>query len=650
MGQKQITVFYETGFNGIDIPAGPSVLENMPASKKKTYPDFYWLREDVDLPIVRIKDTYDHLCNIDYVKIVNDDNGNICYYFAVPSSNAQGTTTLSLTLDALTTLGGAANLTYTSGWQERGHISKNEDALFSNTASEDWIPSQPLEAHGFQEVVNTNTNTTDVNAVITSIDLTPWKDFATTNSFPAVKGIVDGETDPVMNIPKITAVAGSTSYLCYDWDTQDARYFSIPNSAAFEATDTDVLAALDGLYSVGAMELQTSYKIPKEWVIQALKPTTLTGADPYIYIDGWHQESETAIRYDYSITDYEVKNNKCYSTYRNIILANAASGDMVSKTPSEIYEDGTHYPSVRLWADPCSTGKPYGRFKYIKGEPFQYSDCVKGLQWANNQIVMTGASGSLWNSIDNAFTNATMQRQYMQRTYDNTLATTQATGALESATMQAQMARSQAVGGLASGWIGGVVSPIMSSFAPNASNNSINFGGAASTGAALANNALSLKQSEQALEIATRNAQAQATHMENSMSLYKSQRDADINQNRIGLLRSNSVQAPQVQFTPEQNLSLYGYNRFYIYEIRKTDEDLKSEDEYYQRYGYNGIHRPLTQACFNVRDYYVYVQAFDVNISSRLGGMRTRMAAISQLNRGVRVWKVLPNADYYEIN
>ena len=88
------------------------------------------------------------------------------------------------------------------------------------------------------------------------------------------------------------------------------------------------------------------------------------------------------------------------------------------------------------------------------------------------------------------------------------------------------------------------------------------------------------------------------------------------------------------------------------YEIRKSDDDLKSEDMYYQRYGYNGLHRPLTAQCFNERQYYNYVQAFDVNIKNSTAqfGLRVRTKAISQLNKGVRVWKVLPDASYYETN
>ena len=122
-----------------------------------------------------------------------------------------------------------------------------------------------------------------------------------------------------------------------------------------------------------------------------------------------------------------------------------------------------------------------------------------------------------------------------------------------------------------------------------------------------------------------------------------------VNENEVDLYKNNNVVAPTIMFTPEQNLGLYGYNKFAIYEIRKSDEDLKSEDMYYQRFGYSGLHRPLTGACFNTRQFYSYVQAFNINIKSNFG-LRIRQKAINQLNQGVRVWKVLPDASYYETN
>ena len=141
----------------------------------------------------------------------------------------------------------------------------------------------------------------------------------------------------------------------------------------------------------------------------------------------------------------------------------------------------------------------------------------------------------------------------------------------------------------------------------------------------------------------------QMANFQSDMSLDKLRQAK--NENQVGLLKANGIIAPTSIFTPEPNLAMYGYNKFVLYETRKSNVDLRSEDMYYQRYGYNGIHRPLTKACFNCRQYYTYVQAFDVNIKTTLSiGMRIKSKAIEQLNNGVRVWKVLPDAQYYETN
>ena len=128
-----------------------------------------------------------------------------------------------------------------------------------------------------------------------------------------------------------------------------------------------------------------------------------------------------------------------------------------------------------------------------------------------------------------------------------------------------------------------------------------------------------------------------------------SEQNQRVNENYTTLLKNNNVVAPTVSFSPVQNLGLYGYNYFVVYETRMQDEDIIAFDKYLQRYGINGLHRPLTKQCFNERQYYNYVQAFDINIKSNFG-KRVREAAISQLNNGVRTQKVLPDASYYELN
>ena len=602
-----VTVYFNTGFNGIDIPASPSVLSN---ASSQSYNDVYYVREDIDKPAIRIKDSYENLRDVDYCAI-NTSNGT-SYFFAVPTALTKGVTLLTLELDALLTMGGAPNLDYISGWQERGHIAKSDDVLFSNIASEDWVPTQPLETSGTTVIKGQGAaSQTDLDLVISNIDLLDAGKY-TLNKMDVIEGFVSGATDASMYLPAIKAPSSPwTDFIIYDYTESQAHHFTIPNTTAYVATNTTVKRGLENLFSCGQLQLQGSYKIPKEYIAGISSPTS--GIVQSI-VGYYGDQGLSNIPYEYTISGYTIKNKKCFATYRNVHLIAVASGDTSIKQMHELKDssDSATYPSVHIWSDMSSTGKPYARFKYLKDSPMQVSDAVAGLQWANAQLVLEGASGSLWNSLSTAFQNRSVETDKAFSDYSRQI------GMKQTEISEAQINLGGQIGAISAAAKGNII-------------------GAATTGASMELQLMQLQQQEKM------NA--------GSYALEQRRLDQQKNENSIGLIKSNQVVAPSVNFTPEQNLGLYGYNYFVAYEVRKSDQDLISEDMYYQRFGYNGLHRPLTAQCFNERTYYCYVQAFDVNLKGTGSfGLRVRQKAIAQLNAGVRVWKVLPDASYYQTN
>lgn len=616
--QAYVKVYFNTGFNVVDIPADATVLQTATST---TYQNPFFIREDIDKPSIRINDSYENLCAVDYCEITTTRGTS--YYFAEPKALAKGVTLLSLDRDALLTMGGVANLDYISGWQERGHISKADDTLFGNIAAEDWIPSQPLITKNMTTLKLTSDIQDDLDVVISNIDISALGIDGSLDEQSIISGI-DSGGNPVMYFPSIKAAATHTGFFMHDFSQNTDVPFTIPNTAAYDASVTTVRNGLQKLYSCGQLQLQGSYKIPKEY-IKATVPasdgriTNITGNYGTLTLSG--------LPFQYVEGGYTPKNKKVFSTFRTYSIVNVGSGDMSCKAPEDIYNGSALAPAVQLWADMCSTGKPYARFSYIKGSPIQFSDCVRGLQWANSQLVMEGASGSLWNSIDNAFQNRSIESEKAFSTYARQIGMKQT----EIAGAQARLSNP-----------GSMVdqSSMLGTIAASLVNATVNRTGVVAGAKGVASGALNLMS-----------LQNQENLNAGQYALQQRQMEQQINQNNIGLIKSNQVVAPSVSFTPEQNLGLYGYNYFVVYETRKSLADLKSEDMYYQKYGYNGLHRPLTAQCFNERQYYCYVQAFDVNLKGNDAfGIRVRNKAISQLNGGVRVWKVLPDASYYDLN
>ena len=309
MALSKITVYFNTGFNSIDIPATQAVIET---ANKKEYPDFYYLREDIDAPQVVIKDTYDNLCDVDYVKIINQNTGRICFYFAIPKSLAKNTTALSLSLDALTTLGGAANLNYISGWQSRGHISKEEDTLFNNLSSEDFTPNKELEVVKTKEIHGNGVGV-DIKPIITSVNLTTASDDLPENQMDVIQGIVKGETtETVMYFPKLSFPKTIAEYNCYDFNKGNYKSYSIPCSGAYESDGETTQKGLAKLFSAGQLSLQSSYIIPGEYV-GGINSEGGTDKPKGVYgrLYGIHNKIELSdFPYKFTVPNYTIKNKK----------------------------------------------------------------------------------------------------------------------------------------------------------------------------------------------------------------------------------------------------------------------------------------------------------------------------------------------------
>lgn len=662
-----VTAYFNTGFNGTDIPADGSVLEN---AVKKVYSDSYYLREDVDLPSISINDNYHNLVDVDYIKLVSNDNPTTTYYyFASPRSAAGNTTILDLELDALTTMGGAPNLSYISGWQARGHIPKNEDYLFDNIAPEDWSPSCPLVCGDYVTIEQPSYNqsphpTEDLQIVITNIDLEKLGQTASQeNIINVIKGVVDSggdveETD--MNVPLIEASENSTvfgMYVLEDTGGQPVNTLtslSIPNTCAYDVTNPIIRKGLDLLFSCGQLQLQGSYTIPKELVMGGDK----TVANPngrYINITGFsYMNILNEIPFIYAEDDYTVKNNKCFSMFRSVTLSNISSGGTITKPIYETYfERFPNQPNVTVWNDPVSTGKPYAKFLSDWSSHIGFVDTVTGSPWINNQILMEGASGSVWNTLNASLTQQSIQRDIDSEHKNHQYAKTGLLNQRSSLDLNYELQQrgnllSLAGGGV--GILGGIaalaVAPEIT--APIAVGAAVS-GASGSLGIARTQSTKAIQQDLYNIQRENANNSLLQENYRDHFALEKFRQAA--NENKLGLIKANSVVAPTTYFTPDYNLAMYGYNKFVAYETKLKKDDLISLDQYFQRFGYNGLHKPLTANSFNCRDYYCYVQAFDINLKSGTGyGMRVRNKAISQLNTGVRVWKVLPDAQYYELN
>lgn len=661
-----VTVYKNTGFNGTDIPRTGTVLET---AQKIEYLESYYLREDVDLPQITVNDNYHRLKDVDYVKLTPStyEQGEppCYYYFATPTPMSGGVTALSLELDALTTMGGASELNYISGWEERGHIAKSDDVIFGNRAAEEWTPTQPLEITEYKKIEADNPliihPAQDLQIILTNIDLVKLGK-QTANG---VQVIAAGDIDPAtgeltetnMYLPSIEISQEPTSFfITEDIDHPEGGLSSlyIPNMTAYDATNPTVQAGLRKLYSCGQLQLQGSYTIPREYVIERIASvsyTTKTEDGRYINITGYGDNKIIAdMPFEYDVDGYTVKNKKVYNTFRSYTIANVASGCTITKDASLLKHGNDAAPNIKITADASSTGKPSARFITDNSATLPFVDTCTGSPWVSSQVLMEGASGSMWNSINAAFTQQTLDRQWQMNSYQKSVAQKNYnydTKELEMGTFKQTL---ETVGTAIASTV--AIAGSIAAAAPTGGASLVipaavlGSGVSGLTTSGVTASQLNTRQGLARARLETQNEAQQQSLIKEGHQIFQ-----NINENNIGLLKSNSVVAPTPYFTPDPNLAMYGMNAFIVYQTKKTRADLIAEDKYYQRYGYNGLHRPLTRECFTCREYYTYVQAFDVNVKASFSvGLRVRQKAIAQLNSGVRVWSVLPDPQYYETN
>ena len=129
-------VWKNTGYNGINIPDGPSVLEALP------HTDFPALDilTDIGLDHVKLHGTQSDFENVDYVKV-----GTVYYkVFDVPIPLNGDTWQIPLVADGVTTAGGISNITFLDGVTTRVSTASDD---FGEFCIEDELltPSEPLQ-------------------------------------------------------------------------------------------------------------------------------------------------------------------------------------------------------------------------------------------------------------------------------------------------------------------------------------------------------------------------------------------------------------------------------------------------------------------------------------------------------------------------
>lgn len=402
---------------------------------------------------------------------------------------------------------------------------------------------------------------------------------------------VDGSDNIVVYVPKIPTIESGSTYgmILPGDDPLSPHTTELPNTQAFRLNNDITQAGLQSARSLGIdAAIVACYSVPYDFISRHTY-TPLNGkATDIIGVNRSYQATSTPFRY--TVAGYTPRNNKVFAMYNHLYIMSICSGDAVDFEAFEIYGGGL-YPAFSLYSDPQPDGLPYLQPTYYGGgrNDVPFLNSCKGMPWRNTPFSFEQASGNLINQVNYS--------RGLNRSWVNFgLDTTQA--GLNVASKVANTANADVLGLFGNG---------------NAVSRGLE---AAQEGVAL----------------------AQTTY--NSL--------ADIRETAADYHTAQNIRVPELIFPRSSSVQDYVGNNFFIYRVRISDNDVRRLDRFLTMYGY-AQDKPLETSDFTSRQYFNYVQANSVNVAGPVG-LRHRNGISAQLQNGVRLWHVLPDASYYNNN
>lgn len=583
-------LFYNTGFDSVNIPDSPKLLEQY---EYKDFPTLDIL-QDRELNNIRIDATYELIKGADYVQI-----GNTYYIINGYTMLNTNTVQLSLIVDYITSNGGIEAMEVESGWVNRTHIAKEDDLLFNYVLEEPFSPNDPLELSDIipiKEVKNSN-EWTILQSTIQLEDL--GRNYGETEGLEALWFKANRETTDIDSntviIPKLPYAGDDyteTGITSYNNDVGEVLKTFTPGTLYFVSKGanretTDLNNGMTVTRSAGVESaILNQYIIPEAYIDK--ENTVFLGNQDKLYsrlvtfVSKNEKISIGALPFEYNLN---VKNKKVFSgKYNQYVLCSNVSGNKITVFPEDIR--GGSVPEVRTCADLRPTGKPWAYFNYYKGN---YNNLMmlscEGLEWQNAPLIYYSKAGS---TLDSYNFNSRFQQNAINFTNKQM---SDAYNRLSSVDFE-----------------------------------DLNFSNVAS-GARLASDAAV-----------------------NIMNLKTNAANYSINKNReiFNFTASQNLVVPEINFPRSEDLRDYLGNNFYIYRYKLSQNDLQRYDKFLTMFGYS-VSLPFTKDLLTNRPYFNYISVGSAQIAYNNGvSMSYRLGAENQLSSGVRIWHVKPDIRYYE--
>lgn len=528
----------------------------------------------------------------------------VAYYFVTGlQPMARDVTRVFLALDEWTTMGGNEELEIETGFKIRGHVTEAEDAAGYNLAPESVNLLEPLEVKSVGYVGDAPAVEGNYNIIVSAIDLTQYSEEDSVDAF-----VAQASSGQAVVFPAINSVSEDMNIQCNV--ITEAGELKTGNTVIngygyFDADNTRVKHNLSVLYSAGQLELQDGFSIPKHFALMTSSNGRFTD------IANTVSQDDSPVTKD--ITGYPRKADYLFGQE---VLFSCATGDMNAQMFYDLDDD-----TVLTWAIATPGGNPVARFKKIRSHSYEYDQTVNGMTWMKKAVVMQGASGSMWNQINNNFAQQTQNRAQAENDLANGVADLRYYGEEAQRTANAVIAAGEFATSSVSGtnWLSG---------------------GSETWQAA---QKISDTVFDEWQGMVNRRADLYARQFK-ADSLAQSR-----NQLNAALVQSN-LKAPYTNFIPDMNSAVFQPNAFGVYVINTTSRDRERLKNYFLRYGYNGLYKPLTWDEINVKQRVNFIQCESVCLKHQYYPLRMTTLTAQLLQNGLFLWNERPNQSAFSDN
>lgn len=402
MAQYTVRLYFQTGFNAVNIPDGPDMLNGnelvVPPVTEFSYLDFpsLDLNQERFLPSVRIRASWDVIKNADYCRI-----GTWFYFITDIRMTSGDTAELSLMPDFLTSAGGVTQLQILDGVTERVHVTNDAYALYGE--------EDPYLAPAYDMDVSVDTSTgsfrtgdsyTFLESTVDLITAGRYMDGSLEQQGIVCTGYDTEQVEYHVTYPVVKYIPGqvATGYavnvggtniglpstrgqVLYYMNTSDSDYSKLADGIAI-VRSLGIEQCLSGCFEIPSGMINAPSVAPQGLRVMNLLGTGVKRASSLPFVFG------------------TARNNRIfYGSWTPFTLI-SASGDSVKVKAEEVYSAGASAPSVITVADPRREGKPYFRFDPLNGNSVSgstndlFRNCVSGLNWRSVPMVFTDKSGN----------------------------------------------------------------------------------------------------------------------------------------------------------------------------------------------------------------------------------------------------------------